>query len=99
MLEGRIQKTFNFGKGRDFVEFARDFGSPHPKNRTTQINIFAAGQFRMKAGTDLERLPIRPRIRANPSVGFVMRARTLSSVLLPAPFRPISPATCPSGNF
>ena len=39
---------------------------------------------------------MRPRISALPSVGRVIRARIFSSVLLPAPLRPISPTTSPS---
>ena len=39
--------------------------------------------------------PTRPRIRAEPTVGSVMRARIFSSVLLPAPLRPMMPTTSP----
>ena len=39
--------------------------------------------------------PTRPLISAYPPVGSVMRDRILSSVLLPAPFRPITPMTSP----
>jgi hypothetical protein len=40
--------------------------------------------------------PTRPRIRATPAVGSVMRARILSIVVLPAPLRPTIPTTSPS---
>ena len=49
----------------------------------------------MEAGADLEQAPMRPRSVMRPSVGCVMRDRILSSVLLPAPLRPISPTTSP----
>ncbi len=44
--------------------------------------------------------PTRPRSRTRPSVGSVMREMILSSVLLPAPFRPMMPTTspCPTSN-
>ena len=44
------------------------------------------------------RLPTRPRIIARPLVGVVIRVSTLSSVDLPAPFRPITPTASPSAN-
>ena len=40
--------------------------------------------------------PTRPRISARPVVGAVMRDRIFSSVLLPAPLRPMMPTTSPS---
>src|SRR5258708_7068580 len=39
--------------------------------------------------------PTRPESSIRPVVGVVMRERTLSSVLLPAPLRPITPMTSP----
>ncbi len=41
------------------------------------------------------RLPTRPRISARPVVGSVIRDRILSSVVLPAPLRPMMPTTSP----
>ena len=41
------------------------------------------------------RLATRPRILTRPSVGSVMRERILSSVILPAPLRPMMPSTSP----
>ena len=45
------------------------------------------------------RLPTRPRISTRPDVGVVMRVSTLSSVDFPAPFRPTTPSTSPSGTW
>ena len=42
------------------------------------------------------RLATRPRNVTRPSVGSVMRLRIFSSVLLPAPLRPMMPRTSPS---
>src|SRR5260221_6812479 len=42
--------------------------------------------------------PTRPPSTAIPSVGEVIRASILSSVLLPEPLRPITPMTCPGGT-
>src|SRR6266487_1194527 len=39
--------------------------------------------------------PTRPKSRASPAVGSVIRLSTLKSVLLPAPLRPITPSTSP----
>ncbi len=44
------------------------------------------------------RLPTRPWISALPVVGSVMRERILSSVLLPAPLRPMMPTTSPAST-
>ena len=41
------------------------------------------------------RLPTLPRISARPAVGSVIRERIFSSVLFPAPFRPMIPTTSP----
>ena len=50
------------------------------------------GQLGMKAGADFEQADRRGRgARRGPSVGSVMRDRILSSVLLPAPLRPMMP--------
>ena len=42
------------------------------------------------------RLATRPRIVTRPADGSVMRLRTFSSVLFPAPLRPMMPTTSPS---
>src|SRR5215204_524247 len=42
--------------------------------------------------------PTRPRMTASPSVGSVMRERIFSSVVLPAPLRPMIPSTSPRGT-
>ena len=42
--------------------------------------------------------PTRPQISARPSVGSVMRARILSTVLLPAPLRPTIPSVSPGSS-
>src|SRR5262245_18846899 len=51
-----------------------------------------------KAAPNSSRGATRPRTRARPAVGRSTRATTLSSVLLPAPFRPMSPKTSPSST-
>jgi len=42
--------------------------------------------------------PTRPRVTARPAVGGVIRARILSSVVLPAPLRPMIPTVSPSAT-
>ena len=44
------------------------------------------------------RLPTRPRISARPDVGAAIRVRIFRSVDFPAPLRPMTPSTWPSGT-
>ena len=54
MLQRRIDKISDFGKGHDLIEFAVDFPAAHAQNRAVQIGVLAAGQFRVKAGAHFQ---------------------------------------------
>ena len=43
--------------------------------------------------------PTRPRVRETPEVGYVIRASILRSVVLPAPFGPMTPTTSSFGHL
>ena len=95
-LDRRVEKALDLGEGDDFVELAADLGAAHAEDGAVEEDVFAAGQLRMKAGADFEQAAdAAVEVRAAP-VGSVMRERILSSVLLPAPLRPMMPTTSPS---
>ena len=54
MLERGVQEALDFGEGHDFVEFAVYFGFAHAENGAAHVDVFAAGEFGMKAGADFE---------------------------------------------
>jgi hypothetical protein len=95
-LHGRVEELLDLGESDDVVELGSDLAPLHAEDRAVQEDVLAAAQLLVKAGADLEQRATRPRRMARPSVGSVMRERILSSVLLPAPFRPTMPTTSPA---
>ena len=74
-----------------------DLGASHAEDRAVQEDVLAPGQLGVEARADLEQRPDAPvEVAPCPSSGSVMRERILSSVLLPAPLRPMMPTTSPS---
>ena len=53
-LDRRVEKLLHLGEGDDLVEPPFDLGAPHAENGAVEIDVFAAGQFGMKAGADFE---------------------------------------------
>ena len=73
-----------------------DLAASHAEDRAVEIDVLAAGQLRVKAGADFEQAAdAAAQLDRDPSVGSVMRDRIFSSVLLPAPLRPMMPTTSP----
>ena len=54
-LDGRVEEFFGFGEGDDLVELAVDFRLVHAEDRAVEIDVFAAGEFGVKAGADFEK--------------------------------------------
>src|SRR5947209_910871 len=54
MLYRRIEKTLNLSEGNDLVEFLANLGTAHAEDRPIKKDVLAAGQLRVKPGTDLE---------------------------------------------
>ena len=54
VLDGSVDKLFEFGEGDDFVELAGDFGFAHAEDGAGEESIFAAGKLGMEAGADFE---------------------------------------------
>ena len=54
VLERGVQEALDFGEGHDFVELSVYFGFAHAENGAAHVDIFAAGQFGVKAGADFE---------------------------------------------
>ena len=95
-LDRRIEELLHLGEGDDLVELALDLRRGHAKDGAVEIDVLPAGQFRVEAGADLQQAARRGRgCGSRRSVGSVMRLRILSSVLLPAPLRPMMPTTSP----
>ena len=68
-----------------------DLGSAHAEDRAVQVDVLPAGQLGMEAGADLEQRA-DPAVQIGiPWVGSVIRDRIFSSVVLPAPLRPMIP--------
>ena len=53
-LHRRVEKFLDLGEGDDLVEFSRDLRSAHAEDRAVEKDVLATGQFRVKAGADLE---------------------------------------------
>ena len=91
-LDRRVEEFLDLGEGDDLVELAADLGARHAEDGAVEIDVLAPGQLGMKAGADLEQAgDPAAQIATRPSVGSVMRDRILSSVILPAPLRPMMP--------
>ena len=69
----------------------RDLGSPHAQDGAVEIDVLAPGQLRVEPGADLQQRADPPGdASATPAVGSVIRERIFSSVLFPAPLRPMT---------
>ncbi len=53
-LDRRVDEPFDAGEFDDVGELGRDLAAAHAKDRGAQEDVLATGQFRMKAGTDLD---------------------------------------------
>ena len=93
VLDRRVDEPLDLGEGDDLVELARDLRPAHAEDRAVEVDVLAPGQLGVEAGADLEQRadPAADRRRGR-SVGSVMRERIFSSVLLPAPLRPMRPS-------
>ena len=98
-LHRRVDEPLDAGELDDVVEALLDLPALHPEDRAVQIDVLAAGELLVEAGPDLEQAPDAARgSRRAPCVGVAIRVRILSSVDFPAPLRPMTPSTCPSGT-
>src|SRR5262245_55329694 len=57
MLDGRIHKVFNLGKGDNLIELMVDLRLRHAQNGPAQVKVLTSGELRMEASTDLEQRP------------------------------------------
>ena len=53
-LDRRVEKFLDLGEGDDLVELPFDLGAAHAEDGAVEKDVFAAGQFGMKAGADFE---------------------------------------------
>src|SRR5208282_3852753 len=53
-LDGGVDEFLQLREGDDLVELARDLSLLHAQNGAIEIDVLAAGEFRMEAGADLE---------------------------------------------
>ena len=90
-----VQEFLDVREGDDLVKLSFDLDAHHAKDRAVEENVLPARQFRVKAGADFKQArDLAFEVNAA-RVGSVMRLKILSSVLLPAPFRPMMPSTSP----
>ena len=85
----------HLGEGHDFVELCGDLGPRHAEDRAVEEDVLAAGQLGVKARADLEQAR-RPASQPDHPAGRLGDpGEDFSSVLLPAPLRPMMPTTSP----
>ena len=96
VLHRGIDEMLDVGEGDDLVELAVDFALAHAEDGAVQIDVFAAGELGVKAGADFEQAADAAANLGAAFGGAVMRERIFSSVVLPAPLRPMMPTTSPS---
>lgn len=53
-LDWGVEEFFDFGKGDDLIQFADDFGFVHAQDGAVEEDVFAPGEFGVKAGADFE---------------------------------------------
>ena len=97
VLDRRVDERLDLGEGDDLVELARDLARPcrgsRRSGRCSRGRSAPGGsRCRPRAG-----IATRPRMRRQAAVGSVIRDRIFSSVLLPAPLRPMMPTFSPRG--
>ena len=76
--------------------FRDDLRPPHPQDRAVQVDVLSAGQLRVEPGSHLQQAP-DPAVDIDLALGRLgdPADRIFSSVLLPAPLRPMMPTTSP----
>ena len=89
VLEGRVDEAL------DFVEFADDFRFAHAEDRAADETVFAAGQFRVKAGADFEQAGDASVEFGESDSGPRDARQQFEQRRLARPFLPIGPTTSP----
>jgi len=54
VLDGRVDESFQFGEGDDFIELALDFRFPHSQNGSGEKSILPPRQLRMESSTHFQ---------------------------------------------
>ena len=98
-LHGRVDELLDAGELDDLVEALLDLAALHAEDRAVQVDVLAAGELLVEARPDLEQAAdaaadLGPARRSASTI----RVRIFSSVDFPAPLRPMTPSTCPSGT-
>ena len=100
VLDGGVDELLDLGERDDLVELPVDLGLAHAEDGAVQVRRSrgpsARGGSRCPTSSSE---PTRPWISARPVVGGVIRDRIFSSVLLPAPLRPMMPTTSPAPHL
>ena len=98
-LHRRVDELLHLGELDDLVEAARDLALRETEHDAVDEDVLAA---RRSPGGTRRRARSAPRSGRRPSpcrcVGLVMPATSFSSVLLPDPFRPMTPSVRPRGT-
>src|SRR5258706_12954625 len=56
-FDGGVEKTADLGEGDDLLEIVLDLGVLHAEDGAIEVNVLAAGQLTVKAGSHLEQTP------------------------------------------
>ena len=97
-LHRRVDEFLELGELDDLVEAARDLLLGQAEHDPVDEDVLAAGDLGVKAGAELDERRDAAVDLDRPVVGFVIPATSLSIVLLPEPFRPITPSVRPAGT-
>ena len=98
-LDRRVDELRELGELDDLVEALLDLALRQAEHDAVDEDVLAAGDLRMKARRRARSAPRSARARSRcPIVGFVMPATSFSAVLLPDPFRPMTPIVLPGGT-
>ena len=95
-LDRRVDEPLDPGELDDLVELRLDLAPAHAEDRAVEEDVLAARSARGESRCRPRAASRRARASTiRPSVGAVIRESIFSSVLLPAPLRPIRPTTSP----
>ena len=94
-LHGRVEEPSDTRELDDFLEAPLDLTTTHAENGTVEVDVLSARQLGVETRPDLEQGADAAPCPRDSGVGAVMRVTILSSVLFPAPFRPMIPMVSP----
>ena len=94
-MDRQVNKALELAELDDLVEPTVNLVLAQAVDRRAQVDVVAAGEVRVEAGTEPSREPTCPATARWPLVGRKIPASSLRSVVFPDPFRPMNPTDSP----